>query len=381
MKSIQKYGIQATILLLLGMIVVYGCNRKKGFDRDDLEWMPNPSQVERQADAKVQHQQARPTPDPYNGGAALDNEAITVDPDSGDWAPLGSSKGNNQESNSYSLPGMAHLDFKFKETGQRKPDSIAVVIGVKEYSHQDIPSVHYALNDAAVVKEFLVNSLGYLDGNVLFYLNPKKSELEMIFGIDRNFKGLLYDYVKPGKSDVFIYYSGHGAPDLISKQAFLVPADGNPAKIDLTCYPMEVFYKNISQIQANNITVVIDACFSGASSSGDWFIPNASPALLKVSFPKLLSSHITILSSSEADQVSSWYPQKRLGLFTYFFLKAVSGKADFNMDQKVTYQEIYRFITDRTEGVPYWARRLHGSRVQMPVMLTSQSESIFIEYY
>ena len=81
------------------------------------------------------------------------------------------------------------------------------------------------------MKKFLVETLGYKDGNIILQIDPAKADLEMIFGIKGNHRGMLYDYIKPNKSDVFIYYSGHGAPDANTNKAYFVPEElGIPAR-------------------------------------------------------------------------------------------------------------------------------------------------------
>jgi hypothetical protein len=49
--------------------------------------------------------------------------------------------------------------------------------------------------------------------------------------------------------------------------------------MDLTAYPLDVMYGNLPKIEAKNVIVVIDACFSGGTNTGKWLVPNASPAL------------------------------------------------------------------------------------------------------
>jgi len=260
------------------------------------------------------------------------------------------------------------------------PDGIAVIIGNNKYDHKDIPEVIYARNDAIAMKAYLIEALGYKDGNIIFKTDSSKPDLEMIFGIKDNHKGILYDYIKPNKSDVFIYYSGHGAPDINTNKAYFVTKNCNPDKIGFTGYALDIFYENISKLPAKQITVVIDACFSGGTDSGESLVTNASPALINVSNPIIGKDNIAILTSSKSNQISSWYLEKRHGLFTYFFLQAVNGEADKDNNRKITYREIYDYVTNMTEGVPYWAKRLHGGRVQMPTMQTLNMEKIFITY-
>lgn len=266
------------------------------------------------------------------------------------------------------------------KNSETNSDAIAVIIGNQKYENKDIPTVDFAINDTTAVKKYLINTLGYKDGNIIYNINSSKADLEMIFGTERNHKGMLHNYIKPKKSEVFIYYSGHGSPDPNTNKAYLVPTDCNPVMMDLTAYPLDILYGNLPKLEAKSITVVIDACFSGGTNTGKWLVLNASPALLKVKNPVTTQNNLTILTSAENNQVSSWYPEMKHSLFTYFFLKAVVGNADLNQDKKITYQEIFDFVTDRAEGVPYYAKRLHGGRMQTPTMHAANKDAVFVAY-
>jgi uncharacterized caspase-like protein len=219
-----------------------------------------------------------------------------------------------------------------------------------------------------------MDTLGFKEGNILFELNATKARFEAIFGISTEHHGQLYNYVKNGKSDVFIYYSGHGAPDPESKQGYLVPVDCDPAVVKLNGYPISTFYNNLSKIPARSFTVVLDACFSGDSQGGQ-LLKNISPIFITVDNPLITLPNATVFTSATGEQVSCWYPDKKHSLFTYFFLKGLKGEADADNDGKVTISELEQFVIDKTEGVPYYARRLHN-REQTPVVSGNKNRVI-----
>jgi hypothetical protein len=273
----------------------------------------------------------------------------------------------------------SETEFTFFKTNYQKPDAVAVVIGNRNYSNKDIPIAEFAHNDAEAIKRYLIETLGYREGNILFKTDVTKTQMDMLFGIESDHRGILDSYIKPGTSDVFIYYSGHGAPNLITKEAYFVPTDANPAMMALTGYSLNTFYKNLSLLEAKNITVVIDSCFSGGTDIGKTLIRSANPALIKLSMPVVTKNNITVITSSDNDQVSSWYPEKRHSMFTYFFLKAVTGEADTDKNKKVTIQEIFNYVSDKAEGVPYWAKRLHVGRIQTPTLQSVSRNAVFVE--
>ena len=122
--------------------------------------------------------------------------------------------------------------------------SYAVVIGVEHY-RQMLPSAEFATSDAKLVSEYLTKIMGYPEENVITLLNDRalKSDLEKY--IDR----WLLNNVEEGSS-VFIYYSGHGAPNPKTGNAYLVPYDGDPMFIDETGYPIVRLYESLSKLKA-----------------------------------------------------------------------------------------------------------------------------------
>ena len=73
---------------------------------------------------------------------------------------------------------------------------------------------------------------------------------------------------------------------------------------------------------------------------------------------------VNLFASATGSQISSWYPEGKHTLFTYYFLRAIRGEADKNKDRKITINEMKLFLN---ENVPYMARRLYG-REQTPVI-------------
>ena len=265
---------------------------------------------------------------------------------------------------------LVDVDQNIPEGKTKKPHAIAVIIGNKNYtrSGHGIPDVDYAVRDAAYMKKYMTNLLGYSDENVIYKLDATQGQMSRIFGTEGNFKGELYNYVKSGKSDVFIYYVGHGAPDPTGKGAFLMPVDASADYISANGYPLDTFYNNLEKIPAKSITIVLDACFSGNSAAG-MLVKNISPGMLKSASTVRKLNNGVIFSSTGQDQVSHWSPEKQHSLFTYFFMKGLRGKADQDGNRKITVAELKQYLSDK---VPYRARRLTG-REQTPVVVGDES--------
>lgn len=265
------------------------------------------------------------------------------------------------------------IDKDLPKSIMNNENAVAIVIGNRDYIKSK--KVDYAVNDAQAIKEYLTNVLGFKEGNIFYISNASKSDFELYFGNEKSYKGKLYNSVKEDISDIFIYYSGHGAPGLKDHKGYFVPVEADPQYLELTGYSADIFYQNLSKIPARSLTVILDACFSGAT-----VYEKISPIILEINNPVVNLNNGVVLSSSTGSQISSWYDEKNHGMFTYFFLKAIHNKnADYDKNGNITFDEIYKYISDNSEGVPYYARRINGVE-QTPTIEGNYRGKVLVRY-
>ena len=210
------------------------------------------------------------------------------------------------------------------KTTLKNPNAVAVVIGNQTYQRGEVPPVDYAVRDAAMMRRYLVQTFGFREENIIFEQNASLATLTRIFGSKDDGKGQLHAFVSPdSSSDVFVFYSGHGAPDPGSGTAYLVSADADPQSIRLTGYPMRQLQTNLALLPARSVTLVLDACFSGLADRGA-LLRGMSPLTLRVENPVLTMPNSVVLTASQSTEVSGWYDAQRHGLFTYVFLDALT---------------------------------------------------------
>ena len=268
----------------------------------------------------------------------------------------------------------ADVDRKIPRAQLENKYGIAVIIGNQNYKSKDVPNVDYAVSDARIVKKYAQKSLGFRPGNIIYLENATQAQFNSVFGVKDDCKARLHSYLRKNKSDVFVYYSGHGAPDVDTKTGYFVPVDCDPSTVRFNGYSLKTFYDNLAKLPARSITVVLDTCFSGGSEKG-MLLKHASPVFIDVKNPLLIMKNACVLTSSTGDQISSWYPAKKHGLYTYYFLKGLQGEADANKDRKVTGAELHNYLTDE---VSYMARRLH-MREQHPQIMGSK-KAVIVKY-
>lgn len=263
------------------------------------------------------------------------------------------------------------VDLNIPKTNMWNPDAVAVVIGISRYQNRDVPAVDYGKRDAAVMKQYLVSLLGFDERRIIELYDHEAS----LAAFKRVFEEQLPNWVRAEKSDVFVYYSGHGVPDPESQEAFFAPYDCNPTYAKSTGYKVKEFYKRLAKLKARNVTAVIDACFSGSSDKG-MLLKGVSPVFIKVENPLAAMENGIVFTSSTAQQVASWYHDKKHGLFTFYFLKGLRGDANLNGDKKITVEEMERYLNTH---VPDQARYLNN-REQTPQVMGWDKARVLVRY-
>lgn len=237
----------------------------------------------------------------------------------------------------------------------------AVVIGIDEY-RQKLPRADFARRDAEIVSDYLTKVMGYAEENIAVLVGDHAGRTDLEKYIER----WLPNRVEQGDS-VFIYFSGHGAPNPKTGDAYLVPYDGDPAYIDTTGYPLKRLYDQLAKLPAGEVVVMLDSCFSGAGGRSV-VAKGMRPMMLSMDNAVSAGSRTLVLAASSGDQISSTYDAKGHGLFTYFFLKGLQGEADRNGDGRIDIGELYDYVKPQVERV---ARREYNNE-QTPQLLGSR---------
>jgi len=233
-------------------------------------------------------------------------------------------------------------------------DAVAVIIGNKNYAGS-VPDVDFAHNDAAAMKRYIVAMMGVREGNIIDLRDATQAQMESTLGNTRSHQGKLWRWVKSGKSDVILYYSGHGVPSLKDGRSFLLPSDADPDTPEINGYPLETLYANLLKLRARSVTVYLDACFSGETPKG-MIIESFSAIGVSVKLPSNAPG-LAVLTAASGNQVASWDEEAKHGLFTRYLLQGLRGKADSDGNGEVTLAEVKRYLD---EEMTYEARRRFG---------------------
>ena len=233
-------------------------------------------------------------------------------------------------------------------------DAVAIVIGAEKNMYGAAPAP-YAARDAQVMSRYFKNSMGIKDIRLITDEQVTGTALSDLF--DPRF-GYLAQVVEPGKTDVFVYYSGHGLPTLSNEgiqDVYLFPYDARREVVQDRGYSLNKLYADLNALNAKSVTVIMDACFSGSSRrTATVESENISREKgVRIALPQLsnrpwdTNPHFHVFSSSTGDQTSLGYDAAQAGLFTYYLALGLQGEADGNNDGTIVLDELVRYVTEQ----------------------------------
>ena len=260
------------------------------------------------------------------------------------------------------VPATAALHSDVDKPGYAMPENandFAVVIGVEKY--ESLPAAEFAGRDAEAVRAHLT-ALGYPTRNIYFLSGPQATRAKFAQSLNTWLPNRV-----DANSTVFFYYSGHGAPDPKTGQAYLVPVDGDAEDLDSTAYPIKQLYAKLGDLKARHVVVALDSCFSGAG--GRSVIAKGTRPLVGSIDLGGVPDNVIALTASNKSEVSGTLEDQGHGAFTYYMLKGLEGAAK-NGSGHVTVQSLYGYLAPKVQD----AARLHN-RDQTPQLLPAASSA------
>ncbi len=219
-------------------------------------------------------------------------------------------------------------------------DAVAIIIGIQSY--KNLPPARFANSDARLFSEYAQRLLGVRSDKIRLLTDGDAGEID----IARAFRSWLMRNVNKGKTDVYIFYSGHGLPSDDGKSLYLLPHNVDRDFIDKTAINQAELISLTEATGAKTVTMFIDSCYSGQTRNGDALLVNARPVTLKsksTGYP----STFTVLTASAPDQISWSSDELGHGIFSYYLMKGMEGGADGNQDGKLTAGELHAYLLDK----------------------------------
>ncbi len=218
-------------------------------------------------------------------------------------------------------------------------DSVAIIIGIQNYKR--LGKADFANQDAEKFAEYAHRALGIPKSRIKALTDADADQAAIL----KTFRNWLPLQVAKDKTDVFVFYSGHGLPAADGKSLFLLPYGVDHDLLDETAVDQRKIVAAIQAAKPRSVTMFMDSCYSGLSKTGDALLAGAKPVTLKstdIGYP----SEFTVMTASSPDQISSASTDLQHGIFSFYLMKGMEGGADLDKDGKITVGEMHKFLTD-----------------------------------
>jgi len=227
------------------------------------------------------------------------------------------------------------------------PNKVAIIIGIQDYANS--PKASYANLDAEYFNEYVKRGFGVRDENIKLLIDNKATRSNY----EETLLLWLPNKVKENVTELIIFYSGHGLGTPDGKELYLLAHDSKTEEVLLpsTALLRSKLIKEISNLNPKSVTLFFDTCYSGTSRENESLLVAAKPIRILADDDTEIPDNFTIFTSSLMNQISSGFKEVNNGLFSYYLMKGLEGKADQNNDKKITNGEIYSYMDENVSKI------------------------------
>jgi hypothetical protein len=199
----------------------------------------------------------------------------------------------------------------------KDPNKFALIIGNEEYTNfqQEIGSeanVAFARNDATIVRDYVVKTLGFDETNVFLLTDATAGKMGQQIDLISKIATRTGD-----QAEILFYYAGHGLPDEVTHVPYLIPVDVSASSLN-NAIRLSDIYNKFGKTGTKKITIILDACFSGGGRTSGLL----AGRMVKIKpAEENISGNMVVFSASTGEQSALPYKKEKHGLFTYFLLK------------------------------------------------------------
>ena len=216
-------------------------------------------------------------------------------------------------------------------------NALALIIGVADYARTPAKAT-YADRDAQTFYDYAMLKLGIPAGNIKELVNNKAGEVDVRLAV----KDWIARSTRQGKSDIFVFFAGHGLANQSGDNMYLLPFDGSPRLLEDSAISRKDLFADIASAKPRSVTVFLDTCYSGATRGTDMLI--ASRPIAISAKEQSIPEGFTVMTAAAGDQTAKPLEEAKHGMFSYFLMKGMEGDADTNQDNLITAGELHTYV-------------------------------------
>lgn len=242
-------------------------------------------------------------------------------------------------------------------------DTWLFAVGIEAYDQAS--AISYSRRSAELFTEVAMKRLGVPAENVFLLTDDGQTAIQGLNGrvypataasIKDQLRFLARDV---GAGDrVYLYYSGHGLPSLMDKDApYILARDQAPDFIHTDpFFRVDTLCQTLAQSRAGEIVVFLDSCFTGVSDGVSLFGNDRAATRLIPKVPAFDGTRMAVITAGGETQFSNGYAEKGHRLFSYFLMKEL-------LNTHETLESLYGAVFRQTRAV---SRTRGGTRLQEP---------------
>ena len=215
---------------------------------------------------------------------------------------------------------------------------VALIIGIEKY--EQTPDANFANLDAKYFYEYARKGFGISKANINLLVDEDASLIKSISTINK----WLPSKIKKNQTELIIFFAGHGLASNDGKELYLLPQDSDPDLLSRTALSRTELFEQIIKLSPKSVTMFMDTCYSGISRDEKMLLASARPIRIVANDKDGIPANFTIFSASKLDQISSGLKEAEHGIFSYFLMKGLEGKADLNKDKEITNGELLAYM-------------------------------------
>ena len=247
----------------------------------------------------------------------------------------------------------------------------AVIIGISKFEDKRIPPLNFAGNDAREMYNLLtdLNYSGIPKENIKLLLDEEATR--------QNIKSAIGKWLRRQAREedtVIIYYAGHGAPE--EDGLYWVTYDADIEDLYSTALDNNNIADMLERVESKRLITFLDTCYSAATVNRK---NRTRQVNVEIPWDRFLGDGRVVMSASNGKELSLELTEYGHGVFTYYLLQGLRGKADgmagTERDGFVEVEELWNYVsTHVTEA----AKKAGNS--QTPVFQGVISAGVLLTY-
>jgi len=229
-----------------------------------------------------------------------------------------------------------------KIDAKTNPDALALIVGITNY--KNIPISIYADKDAKLFADYAYRSLGISRDKTKLLVNDSANYIE----IKKSLKRWLKNEIVADKSDVYVFFAGHGLVSDNQKDLYLIPYDGETSLLTDTAFKRSNLFSLIEEANPGSITAFFDTCYSGLTRQNEMLVADARPIKI-VADETSLPSNVNLISAASNNEIASSLEGAEHGMFSYYLMEGLGGNADLDQNKNITVGELHEYVKNRVK--------------------------------